>query len=83
MTDPEFVDKAKAALGEKVGEISNPATRRFFTGRRRGPPRRSDDQKGSWVRMWRRSGVDWQLRDLYPPHGIPSLRHPAQGEPRK
>jgi len=30
MTDPEFVDKAKAALGEKVGEIANPATRRFF-----------------------------------------------------
>ena len=30
MTDLEFVDKVKAALGEKAGEITNPATRRFF-----------------------------------------------------
>lgn len=30
MTDPEFVDKVKAVLGEKALEITNPATRRFF-----------------------------------------------------
>jgi Ni,Fe-hydrogenase III component G len=30
MSDPEFVDRVRAALGEKALEITNPATRRFF-----------------------------------------------------
>jgi Ni,Fe-hydrogenase III component G len=30
MTDPEFAAQVKAALGDKGGEVSNPATRRFF-----------------------------------------------------
>jgi len=30
MTDPEFLDKIRATLGEKGGELTNPATRRFF-----------------------------------------------------
>jgi membrane-bound hydrogenase subunit beta len=30
MSDTEFVDRVKAALGEKALELTNPATRRFF-----------------------------------------------------
>jgi membrane-bound hydrogenase subunit beta len=30
MSDSEFVDKIKAALGEKAAEVTNPALRRFF-----------------------------------------------------
>ncbi len=30
MTDLEFAAQVKAALGEKGGEVANPATRRFF-----------------------------------------------------